>query len=344
MPPVPASRMSDATHAAGGIVCAGNWIVDIIHTLDRWPAKGDLVHILAEACGVGGGAANVALSLAAFQTGLPLFPAGVIGCDRHGETVRAACRAAGLADTWLTGTEAAATAHTHVMNLPGDSRTFLYHGGANDHLTAALIPVEAFAAKGARLFYLGYLNLLARLDAIGADGRSGAAQLLRRARTAGMITCVDLVSTDGVAFRKTIDATLPEIDYLFLNEIEAARATGIAIAGPDDRDGLQAACQALLAGGVRKAVILHTPLLALWVPTSGAALMRLPEPVHRQDIVSPVGAGDAFCAGVLYGLHQGWPPLSALTLGHRAAAASLRSPTATGGIPPLARLMPDRPA
>ena len=56
-----------------GIACAGNWIVDIVHTIDAWPQKSDLVHIRAEVIGVGGGAANVALDLAAFQTGLPLY-------------------------------------------------------------------------------------------------------------------------------------------------------------------------------------------------------------------------------------------------------------------------------
>ena len=39
----------------GGIVCAGNWIVDIVHTIDAWPAKSALALIRAEAVGVGGG-------------------------------------------------------------------------------------------------------------------------------------------------------------------------------------------------------------------------------------------------------------------------------------------------
>ena len=326
-----------------GVVCAGNWIVDIIHTLDRFPAKSDLVQILHEVEGVGGGAANVALGLAAFGTGLPVYPAGLIGQDRHAETVRRALREGGLSDTWLHATDQAATAHTHVLNLPGDSRTFLYHGGANDLLSGAHVPVEALAARGARFFYLGYVNLLRGLDAIGPDGRTGAAHLLARARAAGMMTCVDLVSIDGPGFRPTVEAALPAIDYLFLNEIEAARATGLAVAGPADRAGLEAAARALLAGGVAQAVVLHTAALALWLPAGGEALVQPAPPVDPAEIVSPVGAGDAFCAGVLYGLHQGWLPERALTLGQRAAAATLRAPTATGGIPPLERLMPEGP-
>lgn len=325
----------------GGVICAGNWIVDIVHSIDRWPAKSDLVFIQSEAEGVGGGAANVVIDLAAFDTGLPLQAVGLIGRDRHGETLRAACTAAGVTAAFQEAE--ATTAHTHVMNVPGDSRTFFYHGGTNDLFGPEHVPMARLAASGARIFYLGYLNLLARLDRIGPDGRSGAAEVLAAARAAGMLTCVDLVSKDGPSFRPTVEATLPEIDYLFLNELEAARATGLAVTGPGDVAGLTAAARQLLQGGVACAVIIHSAELGLWVGAGGQVVQVAPAPVQPDHITSPVGAGDAFCAGVLLGLHEGWPPELALELGHRAAAASLASPTATGSIPPLAVLMPDHP-
>ena len=36
----------------GGIVCAGNWIVDIVHVIDRWPDKSELVTISREVEGL----------------------------------------------------------------------------------------------------------------------------------------------------------------------------------------------------------------------------------------------------------------------------------------------------
>ncbi len=322
-----------------GIACAGVWLVDIVLTLDHWPAKSDLVHILSEVAGPGGGAANVVLDLAAFGTGLPLHAVGLTGKDRHAQLLQDACRAAGVDARHLRATPDAATAHTYVMNLPGDSRTFLYHPGANDMLSPDDVPVDILAQSGARIFYLGYLNLLARLDVVGADGRSGAAQLLSRAKAAGMTTCVDLVSSDGHGFAATVAATAAEIDYLFLNEIEAARATGCAIPDATDAQGLEAAGRRLLSAGIRQAVILHTSACAIWVPREGSAIHISATPMAAEDIVSPVGAGDAFCAGVIYGIYENWAPERALTLGHRAAAASLRSPTATGGIPLLTDLL-----
>ena len=322
-----------------GIACAGNWIVDIVHTIDGWPGKSDLVHIRKAVTGIGGGAANVALDLAAFQTGLPVIPVGLIGRDLHGHLVRQALTEAGLDAAHIADTDAQPTAHTHVMTVPGDSRTFFYHPGCNDLLDEGDIPVEALAAQGLKLFYLGYLNLMGRMDSLDAQGRTPASRVLERAKSAGMTTCVDLVSADTPAFRAIVAASLPFTDVLFLNEVEAERATGLTVTGPADRAGLADAATALRAAGAG-AVVIHTPDLALWV-TGGDITWQNAICLPPEDIVSPVGAGDAFCAGCLYGLHQGWTPERSLTLGHRAAAASLKGATATGGIPPLKVLMAD---
>jgi sugar/nucleoside kinase (ribokinase family) len=317
-----------------GIACAGNWIVDIVHTIDAWPRKSDLVHIRHEAVGVGGGAANVALDLAAFGVDYPVVPVGLVGTDLHGAAVRTALATRGLPDRHLQATDAAPTAHTHVMTVPGDSRTFFYHPGTNDLFGETHVPVEALA--GLRLFYLGYLNLMGAMDRLDPSGSTQGARVLGRAQAAGLITCVDLVSSDLPDFARTVTAALPVIDHLFLNEVEAARATGVTPEGPDDHAGLLAAAQALRAGGAGS-VILHTERLALWLAD---APVWSPAPiVPPERIVSPVGAGDAFCAGCLHGIHEGWPVERSLHLAHRAAAAALGGATATDGIPALAALM-----
>ena len=319
-----------------GIICAGNWIVDIVHTIDAWPRKSDLVHIRDEVVGVGGGPANVALNLAAMGFEDPLFAVGLIGTDRHADTVLTACMQAGIDTSGLKQSGLAPTGHTHVMTVPGDSRTFFYHAGTNDLLDAGDIAINVIAPQ-ARIFYLGYINLLGTMDRIGPDGKTPAALVLKQAQNAGMLTCVDLVSSDTPDFRAAVTASLPHIDMLFLNEVEAVRSTGISITGPSDRTGLAGAAAALVSGGAAT-VVIHTPELSLWQSASESR-WSAPDPVDPASIISPVGAGDAFCAGVIYGIYHGWDPDRCMHVGHRAAAAALRSATATGGIPLVADLL-----
>ena len=52
-------------------------------------------------------------------------------------------------------------------------------------------------------------------------------------------------------------------------------------------------------------------------------------------ISGTAGAGDAFCAGVLLGLHEGWPLPKSLLTGVCIASASLSDPTCTRGVKSL---------
>ena len=316
---------------ARGIACAGNWILDIVHDIPVWPEKSELVRITAQKSGLGGGPANVAAGLVAMGADYPVVPVGLVGAGVLGTEMIALARAAGLDVTRIGRTAAATTAQTHVMNVPGDSRTFFHHSGANDLLDADRIDVAGLAGLGLKIFYLGYLNLLAALDAPGPDGRPRAAGVLAQARAAGMLTCVDLVSSQSATFRQTVFGCLPEIDVLFLNEIEAARATGLTISGPEDEAGMIAAARALAEGGVRRAVILHSTARTIWLE-AGEVQVYAPEPLPPGRIVSSVGAGDAFAAGVIHGLHEGWRRAACVDLGFRAAAACLGGQTATDGL------------
>jgi sugar/nucleoside kinase (ribokinase family) len=52
-------------------------------------------------------------------------------------------------------------------------------------------------------------------------------------------------------------------------------------------------------------------------------------------IAGTAGAGDAFCAGVLYGLHEGLSLAESLKTAVCVAAASLSDPTCTDGVKSL---------
>lgn len=329
---------------AGGIVCAGNFIVDRVHTLAYWPEQGNLTHILHQDVGVGGGAANVVTDLASLGFPGKLAAAGCIGTDIDGEIVKARLVDAGIDVTGLRELSDRATGHTHVMNVPGRNRTFFYHGGSNDAVTDALVSPATFASDGYRLFYLGYLMLLPGLDRIDADGRSGASRLLEAARRAGLTTCVDFVSSEDPEFADKVGASLPYCDFLIINEIEAGRATGVTVrdgSGGLDEAGIVMAGKRLLAAGVTRAVIIHAPELCFWFAPGAKPVVTGSLPVDAGAIVSTVGAGDAFCAAVLYGLHENWPVEQICAVAHAAAARCLGGATATDGIPDMAALLAD---
>ena len=335
--------MTDLSRRSG-VICAGNWIVDIVHDIAEWPNKNELVRILGNSVGIGGGAANVLSDLRSFEVDFPLIPVGKLGKDNYADLVFDHCRKFDFPLDFMKQDEVAPTAHTHVMNLSGDSRTFFYQGGANDMLSQDDLPMQALADQNAKIFYLGYPMLLAKLDALHEDGSTQAAKILEQARDAGMITCVDLVSTGSLKFEAIISASLPHIDYLVINETELSRASGMNVTeknGELCRSMMQIAGQYLLNCGVNKAVVVHSPKLALWLAANGNAVWSVPQEIAVEDIISPVGAGDAFCAGVVFGVHEGWKPDRILKLAHRAARAALGGMTATDGIQPISQLMPD---
>ncbi|MFK0164377.1 carbohydrate kinase family protein [Rhizobium sp. NPDC090279] len=328
----------------GGIVCAGNFIVDRVHTLSYWPEQGNLAYIQHQDVGVGGGAANVVTDLASLGFSGKLSAAGCIGTDTDGEIVKTRLRGAGIDVSGLRELPDHATAHTHVMNVPGQNRTFFYHGGANDAVSDALVSPEFFAGSGYRLFYLGYLMLLPGLDVIDADGRSGASRLLEAARNAGLTTCVDFVSSEDPEFAVKVGAALPYCDFLVINEIEAGRATGVFVRDPNGElieAALLTAGERLLAAGVAKGAIIHAPEICFWFAPGTRPILSRSRPVDPAEIVSTVGAGDAFCAAVLYGLHENWPVERICAVAHAAAAHCLRGATATDGVPDMAALLED---
>jgi sugar/nucleoside kinase (ribokinase family) len=318
--------------ARNGLLAAGNFIVDQVKRIDHWPAQDTLAHILGETRSNGGGPYNVLRDLAALGAPFPLHAAGRVGADANGRWIRADCAAHGIDASGLAEDPEAPTSFTDVMSVAGDGRrTFFHHRGANAHLRADQVRVKGSAA---RWFYLGYLGLLDALDAVRADGSTGAADLLAAARLAGLRTCVDMVSAPQPRFRDLTLAAGPHCDVLFVNEIEAGFALEQDLRSAD-LERLAAAAAALRAACGCGSVVLHCARGAVVEgegPSAGIRALHLPEGF----IQGAAGAGDAFAAGYLFGLHEGWPVRDRLRLAVGSAAACLSDPTCSGGLRPWA--------
>jgi sugar/nucleoside kinase (ribokinase family) len=77
---------------------------------------------------------------------------------------------------------------------------------------------------------------------------------------------------------------------------------------------------------------MHCPALAIAATRDGCIYSKPSVSVPADQIAGANGAGDAFAAGMMYGLHEGWSMDDALALAHAAAAASLRSVSTTGAV------------
>ena len=322
-----------------GILAGGNWIIDHVKVIDTWPVQDSLANILSSTHGTGGSPYNILIDLAKMGAPFPLSAVGLVGKDGDGQIILDDCAQFKIDASALQQTEEAPTSYTDVMTVQKTGRrTFFHARGAN-----ALLDTNHFdfVKTNARLFHLGYLLLLDKLDAPSPTHGTVAAEVLAAAQAAGLKTSIDLVSEDSDRFAKVVLPALKHVDLCIMNEFEAGRVTGQTIRTESglDRTALLAAMKQLLAQGVREQIIVH-------YPEGGAALghdgqlhehasVQLPE----SYIKGAAGAGDAFTAGVLLGWHEGLPVTEWLRYGVCTAAANLADETCTGGMVPLARCL-----
>jgi sugar/nucleoside kinase (ribokinase family) len=330
------SSKAKSSSGRRGLLAGGNWIVDQVKLIDVYPQREQLANIRGQFQGTGGAPYNVLIDLAKLGADIPLLGAGLVGKDALGQSILDDCKKHKIDTRFLRATSNAQTSYTDVMTEQENGRrTFFHARGAN-----ALWKGDdlEFSRIKAQIFHVGYLLLLDELDEADAKFGTKAARLLATAQEAGLKTSVDVVSEDGDRFAKIVSPALKYVDYCILNEIEAGKTAGFKIRQPDgtlDTVSLRHAAGALLQQGVRELVVIH-------FPEGGFARTRKGEDVWQSSLNLPdkyiagtAGAGDAFCAGVLLGLHEGWELQRCLEAGVCAAAASLSEPTCTAGMKSL---------
>ena len=297
-----------------GIAVCGNVLVDLINQIRAYPNAGELTKILRLDKSVGGCVPNVAIDLKKICPELMVRAIGNIGPDDNGAFVRQVLASHGLELSGLKTVDDA-TSFTQVMSVFGGQRTFFTYAGADGSLCAEDLD---FTNDPPAILHLGYFLLLKKVD----EGEG--LKILQKASEAGVLTSIDLVSENSDRYNLVLPC-LPYTDFLIINELEAAKLTGME---PSD---LPAIAQRLKDMGVRKKVIIHMPELALCCSDEGLTVLPSYE-IPKESIAGTTGAGDAFCAGALYALHQGRTDKEILEFASSAAVAALRSQDATSGL------------
>lgn len=332
--------MKTKRNSREGILAGGNWIIDQVKVIDVYPQPEQLANISRQSEGTGGAPYNVLVNLARLGARFPLLGAGLVGDDAFGKRIFEDCRKHRIDARQLLRTDQAPTSYTDVMTEQnGGRRTFFHNRGANTLWSGHDLD---FTKIKARIFHLGYLLLLDALDRPDRKWGTQSAALLARARAAGMKTSVDVVSEESDRYSAVVKPALKHVDYCVLNEIEAGNTTGFKIrdkGGALDTTALRHAAGALLQCGVKEVTIIHFPEGAFARTREGKDFWQSSLNLPQKYVAGTAGAGDAFCAGVLFGLHEGWELGRSLLTGVCAAAASLRDATCTGGMKPLGSVL-----
>jgi sugar/nucleoside kinase (ribokinase family) len=261
--------MDDVTHE---VFCYGELGVDNIIRLPHLPTPELAAFPTADSYHVGGAAANTAVWLARWGVSVGLA-GNSIGRDEYGERLWDWLGQYPTLDTrHVERRPGLVTPFCRIMVTPDAERTILVYWYPQTPRT----PLTSDVLAGAR--YLA-------LDLYGGDERVAAAQVARRA---GVQTVVS-------------DVVWPDHPALPLTDIAINSATYVRETFP----GVDVLRHARELQAVSRGIVVVTdgprPVRAL--DRDGALFVVQPP---RVEAVDATGAGDAFRAGLIYGLLQGW--------------------------------------
>ena len=299
-----------------GIAVAGTLLVDKINEIGKYPNAGELTQIKSISRAVGGCVPNVGIDLKRIDGSLAIKAVGAIGKDEEGEFLRKTLADNGL-DVADLKEHDEKTSFTDVMSVAGGERTFFTYAGASALFGESDINFDKINVE---MLHLGYFLLLDKVDK--GDGLI----ILKKAKEKGVRTSIDLVSENSDRYRQVLPC-LPFVDNLIINEIEGGNLTGVE----PKKENIPKICEKLKELGVKERVIIHLPEFGACLSEKGyteIASYDLP----KGYIKGSTGAGDAFCAGGLYGIYKSYSDSEILEFASMCAAMSLRERDAVSGL------------
>lgn len=323
-----------------GICVAGNLIADITYPIERWPRQSELTTITDGITrSIGGAVCNVVTDLAKMDPSLPLEALGVIGEDPEGKFILEQLSRNKNIDLSLLQRKGR-TSFTAVMSdMETKARTFFQYRGANALFDESCVDWERINAE---LLHIGYILLLDALDQEDGEYGTKMARLLASAQKQGIKTSIDVVTETGDRFRTLVPPALKYTDYCVINELEAQQITGVLLRDEEETlypEHMEEALKKMKELGVSTWVVIHCPAGGYGLDEENNFVSLNSLCLPKEYIKGTVGAGDAFCAGVLYGAQKKWNLKESIRLGICAAAASLSEAGATEGMRLVSQVM-----
>lgn len=315
-----------------GIVLAGNILTDLVKNVDCYPSVGMLANISSMTRAVGGCVPNTSINLSKIDRSIPLTAIGRIGDDEHGRYVLSQLQQHGIDTERIRLSQTAPTSFSDVISLPTGERTFFHQRGANAEFSPEDVDITSLNCS---LLHIGYILLLDCFDKDDAEYGTVMARFLHAVQERGIKTSIDVVSDSTADYGKKIIPALRYCNYAIVNEIESCSIWGLS---PRHEDGtlhlanIRKTMEKMIECGVRDKVIVHSKEAGFCLDSSGnfssVGSLKIPE----NEIRGSVGAGDAFCAGCLYGIYHNYSDQDILDFASAAAACNLFSENSVDGM------------
>ena len=321
-----------------GVIGLGMWCVDTTYKINELPERGKLEPILDSFQCVGGGPSNVLTDLSSLGFNYPMIAMGSIGLDGNASIIKNHLKKNNIQINYLISSKTVPTSQTVCMSEKKNERTFLYYPGANNLLDTKHFKIDDLKSKP-KILYIGYLTLLGKLDRFNYN-KTRLNIVLEKAKKKNLITVLDLVSNKTSHFQKIVYSALPFTDYLLLNEIEAQLLFKKSIKKNDNYLNIKLILQLtkkIFKKGLLKGLIIHNSKESVSVLKDQTHNIKS-KIIPQQKIKNAVGAGDAFCAAFIYGIHENWNIEKILKKAHAAGTAMMKIDASSGYLPDIKKL------
>ena len=297
------------------IACLGILVADLIGSpIDAMPARGRLGLVEQMSLHVGGCASNTGIDLA--KLGISTAVLGKVGADGLGDFIVGTLERNGVYASGVVRDPDVGTSASMVLVSSDGERTFLHHLGGNARFREE--EVVWAAIQGARILHVAGALVMPELDG------EPMARVLQRARDSGITTTLDTVWDATGRWIQTLGPCLPHTDYFLPSLAEAQQLTG--------RENPREVARALRDAGAK--------VVGLKLGEEGCYLQDADSeftiPAFRVHAVDGTGSGDAWDAGFLSGLHQGWDMERTARFANAVGAMCVTAIGATDGIRSLA--------
>lgn len=287
-------------HRRGVVLVFGDINIDILFYVDSLPS--DDVSIVAKSMKVmhGGVGGNIAVALS--RLGVKVELVGAVGTDTFGDEAIKALAQEGVDTRFIERISKEPTGVMTILVFPNGSRTIIGYRGANI-LANPRTALKSMNTRIAHVHISGYM-------ALSKDGEANITTLAKRGKEVGTMVSIDL---EGIATEKPelVHRLKGYVDYVFLNKDEMTYLIGVS---------------SIEEGIKRIYEILKPSAVFLKLGSQGSAIITndkvLRIPPFRVEVVDTTGAGDAFNAGVIYGLMLNLKPEEAALLGNAMGAYS----------------------